>query len=42
MSFRKFVSSSNEMTDDVIEFETDKIIFWTTTNRLYKENSTEI
>jgi thiamine pyrophosphokinase len=37
LSFKHFVSSSNEMVDDVIEIETDKIIFWTTTNRIHKE-----
>jgi len=36
MSFREFVSSSNEMLEEVIEFETDKIIFWTTTNAIHE------
>jgi len=35
MSFKEFVSSSNEMLEEVIEFETDKIIFWTTTNAIH-------
>jgi len=36
MSFKEFVSSSNEMLEEVIEFETDKIIFWTTTNSIHE------
>jgi len=41
LSFKKFVSSSNEMTSEVIEFETDKIIFWTTTHKLHGKPSKE-
>jgi len=35
LSFKKFVSSSNEMVGEVVEFETDSIIFWTTTNTIH-------
>jgi thiamine pyrophosphokinase len=35
LSFKKFVSSSNEMIGEVVEFETDSIIFWTTTNTIH-------
>jgi thiamine pyrophosphokinase len=35
MSFKKFVSSSNEMVEEVVEFETDQIIFWVTTNVIH-------
>jgi thiamine pyrophosphokinase len=37
LSFKSFVSSSNEMLDEVIEFETDKMLFWTTTNRIHRK-----
>jgi thiamine pyrophosphokinase len=37
LSFKSFVSSSNEMLDEVIEFETDKMIFWTTTNKIHRK-----
>lgn len=39
LSFKKFVSSSNEMLGEVIEFETDSIIFWTTTNTIHGKRS---
>jgi len=37
MSFDRFVSSSNEMVDDEIEIETDKIVFWTTANKIHEK-----
>jgi len=39
LSFKKFVSSSNEMLGEVVEFETDSIIFWTTTNTIHGRKS---
>jgi thiamine pyrophosphokinase len=39
LSFKKFVSSSNEMVGEVVEFETDSIIFWTTTNTIHGRHS---
>jgi len=41
LSFKKFVSSSNEMVNDVVEFETDEIIFWVTANCIHKEHIDE-
>jgi len=35
MSFEGFVSSSNEITNEVVEFETDQTVFFTTTNMLH-------
>lgn len=37
MSFKDFVSSSNEMAEDIIEFETNSTLFWTTTNKITKK-----
>jgi len=36
LSFKKFISSSNEMVDDVVEIETNKMILWVTTNSIHK------
>jgi len=35
MSFEGFVSSSNELLGEVVEFETDQTVFFTTTNALH-------
>jgi len=35
MNFEGFVSSSNEILGEVIEFETDQTVFFTTTNSLH-------
>ncbi len=35
MSFEGFVSSSNEITNEIVEFETDQTVFFTTTNILH-------
>jgi thiamine pyrophosphokinase len=41
MSFKDFVSSSNEMLEETIEFETDQIILWTTTNAIHDRQDLE-
>jgi len=41
MSFKEFVSSSNEMLEEIIEFETDQIILWTTTNAIHDRQDME-
>jgi len=35
INFRKFISSSNEFVDETIEFETNEIVFFVTTNDLH-------
>jgi len=37
MSFKDFVSSSNRMAEDIVEFETNSTLFWTTTNKITKK-----
>jgi len=37
MSFKYFVSSSNEMVEDEVEIETDRMIFWTTANKIHEK-----
>jgi len=37
LNFEHFISSSNEMVDEVIEFETNSVLFWTTTNVLHEK-----
>jgi thiamine pyrophosphokinase len=35
LNFKKFVSSSNEFAEEMIEFETDQIVFFVTTNAIH-------
>jgi len=40
LNFKKFISSSNEFAEEMIEFETDEILFFVTTNALHGKAKT--